>query len=354
MTIMPDGKVGIGTSAPVELLQVNSSTTTSTISLTTSSTGATSSDGLRIVMSSTSGFINVAENLPLTFRTNNTDRQTITNDGLVGINETLPTAQLHVKSGATTRVPLIVDTLSGHTGDLQNWRVNTSTVAGVYSNGRFFSNVGIGAVSGSSALIEFGTGTTISRNVADTNPALIVNLANASATGNIQVWQKSGVAKATITNGGGATFSSFVDLEERLSIDVTNSVQNEAILISNSTDDLFFVDRTDGDVYNLNGTYGTISDVRLKENIVQARDYTEDLMKLNVVKYSFKKDHSETPTHLGFIAQEVEEVFPGLVETRKSKELDDQKQIKMSVLIPMLVKTIQEQEKRIKELEARL
>jgi hypothetical protein len=36
------------------------------------------------------------------------------------------------------------------------------------------------------------TGTIIQRNVADTNPALIVNLANASATGNIQVWQKAG------------------------------------------------------------------------------------------------------------------------------------------------------------------
>jgi hypothetical protein len=46
--------------------------------------------------------------------TNFSIRQTITNDGLVGINETTPTAQLQVKSAATNRVPLIVDTLASH------------------------------------------------------------------------------------------------------------------------------------------------------------------------------------------------------------------------------------------------
>jgi hypothetical protein len=74
-------------------------------------------------------------------------------------------------------------------------------------------------------------------------------------------------------------------------------------------------------------------------------------MKLNVVKYSFKADKSDKPTHLGFIAQEVEEVFPSMVETKKTKDLANQKAIKMSVLIPMLVKTIQELNKRIEELE---
>jgi hypothetical protein len=52
-------------------------------------------------------------------------------------------------------------------------------------------------------------GTTISRNVADTNPALIVNLANASASGNIQVWQKAGSAVANI-DGLGRFFTTFI------------------------------------------------------------------------------------------------------------------------------------------------
>jgi hypothetical protein len=128
----------------------------------------------------------------------------IRDDGLVGINETTPTAQLQVKSGATTRIPLIVDTLASQTANLAEWRVNGSAVAIFDTNGRLFTSGGLSnAVSGNNALIRpLDAGTSISRNVADSNPALIVNLANASATGNIQVWQKAGSASAYIDNFG--------------------------------------------------------------------------------------------------------------------------------------------------------
>jgi hypothetical protein len=43
-----------------------------------------------------------------------------------------------------------------------------------------------------------------------------------------------------------------------------------------------------------------------------------------------------------------------MVQTTETDEIKDLKSIKMSVLIPMLVKTIQQQEKRIKELEAKI
>jgi hypothetical protein len=126
--------------------------------------------------------------------------------GLVGINETTPTAQLQVKSGANDRVGLIVDTTNAtptHTADLQVWRTNGTNVARM---GRFgtlhaaqIENIG----SNNNVTIAIpSTGTTISRNVADSNPALIVNLVNASATGNIQVWQKAGSAKAWVDNNG--------------------------------------------------------------------------------------------------------------------------------------------------------
>jgi trimeric autotransporter adhesin len=110
----------------------------------------------------------------------------------------------------------------------------------------------------------------------------------------------------------------------------------------------------DGDTFNTNGVYGTISDSRIKENVIDARNYIDDLMKLRVVKYSLKEEKAKEPTHLGFIAQEVEQVFPKMVSTTKSRGLDDMKQIKMSVLIPMLVKTIQELNKKVEELEEKI
>ena len=104
-----------------------------------------------------------------------------------------------------------------------------------------------------------------------------------------------------------------------------------------------------GSVNNSTGTYGTISDLRLKENISDARNYLADLLKLRVVKYSLKSEQSAVATKLGFVAQEVEQVFPTLVETNG----DDVKSIKTSILIPMLLKAIQELTARVQTLEAK-
>jgi hypothetical protein len=226
------------------------------------------------------------------------------------------------------------------------------------------------------------TGTTISRNVADTNPALIVNLANASATGNIMVLQKAGTAQFLVSNGGNveaqgsfrsdsgirnltATNNAYVNTSNNGTI-ISRNINDANVVLkvqqanASATGDLqqwiygtntyAYVDK-DGDFYNASGSYGQISDLRVKENIVEARDYTEDLMKLRVVKYSLKKDQEQEATKLGFIAQEVEQVFPNMVQTTETDEIKDLKSIKMSVLIPMLVKTIQQLNERVKELE---
>jgi hypothetical protein len=214
------------------------------------------------------------------------------------------------------------------------------------------------------------TGAIISRNIADTNPALIVNLANASATGNIQVWQKAGTAQLAI-NGTGEIINATSSSNGRIQLPTSGVKIERNVADANPTlrvnsdeststgniqewafdnGNVAYV-QPDGDFYNTNGTYGTISDVRVKENIIDARNYTEDLMKLRVVKYSLKKDKETEPTKLGFIAQEFEQVFPNMVSTNEQGDIKDFKSIKTSVLIPMLVKTIQELTKRIEELE---
>jgi hypothetical protein len=109
-----------------------------------------------------------------------------------------------------------------------------------------------------------------------------------------------------------------------------------------------------GALNNTTGTYGTISDLRLKENISDARNYLADLLKLRVVKYSLKEESSAVATKLGFIAQEVEQVFPNLVE-KSDKEYEGGegiRTVKTTVLIPMLLKAIQELTARVEALEA--
>jgi hypothetical protein len=123
-----------------------------------------------------------------------------------------------------------------------------------------------------------------------------------------------------------------------------------------------FVVADSGNVTNTNNSYGAISDVKLKENIVDATPKLEDLCKVKVRRYNLKSD----PEHkqIGVVAQELEEVFAGLVETIADKDAENNdlgtttKQVKYSVFVPMLIKAIQElnakveaQAVRIAELE---
>jgi hypothetical protein len=69
-----------------------------------------------------------------------------------------------------------------------------------------------------------------------------------------------------------------------------------------------FIVRPNGNVENTNNSYGAISDIKLKENIVDANSQWDDIKALRPVNYNFKE--GQTHTQLGLIAQEVELVSP--------------------------------------------
>jgi hypothetical protein len=109
---------------------------------------------------------------------------------------------------------------------------------------------------------------------------------------------------------------------------------------------LQFLVRANGNVLNVNNSYGSLSDVKLKENIVDATPKLADLMQVKVRNYNLKSD----PTHkqLGVIAQELEQVFPAMVEEATDKDEEGNhletttKSVKYSVFVPMLIKAMQE------------
>jgi len=122
------------------------------------------------------------------------------------------------------------------------------------------------------------------------------------------------------------------------------------VVISNGTGQFQFT--TAGSAYNTTGTWGTISDARVKENIAPAHGYLDTLCQLEVVNYNLIDKSDKL---LGFVAQQVEQVMPGLVDTNANDEfnLDDLKSIKTSVLIPMLVKAVQELKAQVDELKGK-
>jgi len=90
------------------------------------------------------------------------------------------------------------------TGNLAEFAKSGTTNMRIGSDGRLSTRIGMENYSdSSSAKIEVATtGTIISRNVADANPALKVDLANASATANIAEFKFGGTDKLVITRAG--------------------------------------------------------------------------------------------------------------------------------------------------------
>ena len=128
---------------------------------------------------------------------------------------------------------------------------------------------------------------------------------------------------------------------------------------------------SDGDVWTSDA--GTLSsDATLKHDITDASPKLADVMNLKVRNFYWNEDYhpnKQDKKLIGFIAQEFEEVFPGLVSEHKIKGgdliLDEdgnetgettpevyKKGIKEGKLIPILVKAFQEAVDRIETLEA--
>ena len=119
----------------------------------------------------------------------------------------------------------------------------------------------------------------------------------------------------------------------------------------------FYV-RDSGNVQNTNNSYGAISDVKLKDNIIDASPKLADLMKVKVRQYNFKSD--QTHKQIGVIAQELEQIFPAMIEESPDKDMEGNdlgtttKSVKYSVFVPMLIKAIQEQQAIITALTTRI
>ena len=115
---------------------------------------------------------------------------------------------------------------------------------------------------------------------------------------------------------------------------------------------------TNGNVKNTNNSYGAISDVKLKENIVDAGSQWSDLKALQVRKYNFKE--GQTHTQIGLVAQEVELVSPGLVSESPDRDAEGNdlgtitKGVNYSVLYMKAVKALQEAMERIESLESKV
>ena len=245
---------------------------------------------------------------------------------------------------------------------------DSGTDTGIYSPGA--DQVGIST--GGTGRLAVST-TAISSTLAVDHPLGAVGTPSITFTGDLNTGIYSpGADQLAISNGGTErmridnlgqinTFSG--DASNTLNIANANAASTSVNLITGNhsatatgTGTLVFIVRTNGNVLNTNNSYGGISDIKLKENIVDAGAQWDDLKALQVRKYNFKAipDH----TQIGLVAQEVELVSPGLVSESSDRDAEGNdlgtvtKSINYSVLYMKAVKALQEAMERIETLEA--
>ena len=114
-----------------------------------------------------------------------------------------------------------------------------------------------------------------------------------------------------------------------------------------------------GNVTNTNGTYGTISDAKMKTDIVDAGSQWADIKAIRFRKFKMKDDPAGL-VQLGVVAQELEQTSPGLVDEHIDRDQEGNdlgtttKSVKTSVLLMKAAVALQEAMARIEQLEARV
>jgi len=261
------------------------------------------------------------------------------------------TVQATAVAGTTVlTLPAATDTLVGKatTDTLTN-----KTLTGAVMNGT------VGATTPST-----GSFTSLAYSTTLTGGTGIVNLGSGQfykdASGNVFVAQTAGTGSekfgVTQTDVGSsavrfyASSASYVNNIVEISCARSGATtEYNAFCVFDNNTTLQMLIRPNGNLLNSNNSYGSLSDVSLKENIVDATPKLDNLMQVKVRNYNLKDDANKIK-QIGVIAQELETVFPGMIET----DGDGIKAVKYSVFVPMLLKAIQEQQALITSLTTRI
>jgi hypothetical protein len=225
-----------------------------------------------------------------------------------------------LQAGSSLRAPIFYDTNTTYYGDFGSTsNINALTLVGTLSgqNGYFLQDVGIGFNSG-----------------------------NIGGKLNIQINSANGIGIKNNLNGVSNPTGLLSYTSASMNAGGYHMVFQAAPTSGSDTNMLLC--NLNGNLRNRNNSYGQYSDETIKENITDATPKLEDVKKLKVKNFNFIGDDLK---QIGLIAQETEKVFPGLVEDDLNPQGDRIKSLKYSVLVPILVKAIQELEVRVKELE---
>ena len=321
MTLTNAGNLGIGTTSPTSKLDVNGVIT-----------GGNGTIKTVISYLADAGVTGTLSNHPYVFYANNAERARIDSSGnlLVGttsvlgkitlqgdVNGNIDTWIRNDNSGSSARAGIVLNAFGN------SWRMGVGSSA---NNGNALTwNVDIGGANTERMRIDTSgnllVGTTTVSNLstgAASNPGFGVAAGQVRSQWNADAnayWSKVNVSSSTVLHD-------------------------------------FYVAGTRVGVITTNGsttTYGTSSDVRLKDNIADADNASSLIDAIQVRKFDWKADGSHQ--RYGFVAQELLEVAPEAVTNLLDPE--EMMGVDYSKLVPMLVKELQSVRARLAELEGK-
>ena len=293
------------------------------------------------------------------FTTASTERMRITNAGNVGIgtsspvdlltlNATLTSTVFTLQNGAVTKGLLGISyavsdlIINSASGDL-NIRSNNTNINFSTNNG---GTLGMRITSGGNLLI----GTTSDNGVklqvsgsATIGNTSVINTMTISTLGNFQTSYLQTLTSAS----AGPTYTYMCDWYFSGSSGNWSSGTGQQFLRCRDDQNRLIIYES-GNIQNTNNSYGSLSDIKIKENIIDSTPKLDDILKVRIVNYNKIGDKTK---QIGVIAQELEQIFPSMVEEffdtididNKVVMLDTKtKAVKYSVFVPILIKAIQE------------
>lgn len=399
-------RVGIGTDTPAEMLELEDSVDGEVaVKVTNDSTGSSvfaalflqgQGNNFRIKnwgdgtsKANVTEFVSTAGSSYFAFLPGNSEKMRIANDGKVGIGSDSPDSLVHIAGSGGTAVLTLENKDTGLSTNETIGQINFET----QDSGGAGVNAYIkaaGANTSGAAYLAFGTGT-------GNSPVERLRIDNSGVLLHGTTSVPTGVQMGNQIVSSSASGAEIIAFRADTSVAVDNLCG--AFLIGNSDtagDEDHFVGMW-GRVVSANGSQelrfaagrsgyetntpqmiiassGSIgapsgtniynaSDARLKQNINSLSDSLNIINNLNPVSFNWVDNFEDTEknkTLYGFVAQEVQDVFPDAVEDfsgggdidLNGETIENPLRVNEKFIIPLLVKAIQEQQTQIEALQA--
>lgn len=332
---------------------------------------------MRMGVDATTTFLNsfrtgTGSYFPLTFSTGGSERMRIDSSGNVGIGTTntgtaglslSQTVNLSWEQSSTESLPNIFRQASSAATVITNGYKRSATANGFassYGSSWAKSAISLGTASGS---ITFYTDTAATTAVGtDVTPTERMRI---TSGGNVNIGTTTDVARLHVSRSDN-------DVSARVANSLSTGLTSDMFQVIalnhaagtgfyfhrcySSSATVQFAVRGDGTIYAQNTTVQSLSDARVKENVRTATEGLAVIDALRPVRFDFKEGFGNNrKNQLGFVAQEVEAVFPDAVDVMGDKDENGNpyKSVGPAALIPVLVKAIQELSAKVAALEAK-